>query len=64
MSTLGYLFVDFLMLLVLCFWVNIVAHDIKSSLESAKEELKFHIQQGFKELKVEREWNDSLKDKT
>jgi hypothetical protein len=42
------LFVMFLMSLGLCFWVNVVAHDIKCSLESAKEELKFHIEYGFK----------------
>ncbi len=64
MSVLVYLFVDFLMLLLLCFWINVVANDIKHALEAAKEELKFHIEHGFKELKLEREWNDSLKDKT
>jgi len=63
MSILVYLFVDFLVLLVLCFWINVVAHDIKSSLENAKEELKFCIEHGFKELKFEREWSDSMKGK-
>jgi hypothetical protein len=63
MSTLVFLFVEFLMLLALCFWINVVAHDIKCNLERAKEELKFCIDHGFKQIKFDREWNDSLKDK-
>jgi hypothetical protein len=64
MSILVYLIVSFLMLLILCFWINVVAHDINRNVESAKEEVKLRIDHKFKELKFEKEWINSLKDKT